>query len=149
MSRNLGRSYCCENIVRLEDMRGKPIEFRRYSKYAPHIGCRWQCPTCNTVYFAWWVEDRNFSTFMIDLSYYESFNDERDTDWEACAKFLGLPQDTHVSEVSKQWWLRCPDEEPFRVDPDKTTPRHLCLDNAEEVQEVLGDHRADFPRKKD
>jgi len=30
MSRNLCQSSCCDNVLRISDLRGKPIEFRRY-----------------------------------------------------------------------------------------------------------------------
>lgn len=106
MSRNLCQSSCCENTVRLSDLRGKPIEFRRYHNSPPVIGTRWDCPSCNTAYFAWWREgkwyhdSRSFGNFVIDLSYYESFNDEP-----------GLPE-------------------------YMDNPAHLCVDNAEDVQDV-------------
>lgn len=148
MSRNLCKSYCCENIVRLSDLRGKPIEFRRYASYAPHIGTRWDCPTCGTAYFAWWrdMENNGADTyFVIDLSYYESFNDEHDYDYEKARKFLGLPEGTDISEVCKQWWLRCPGEDMFIKPPSEA--RNLCTDNAEDVQKLWGDWRDDFPRK--
>lgn len=148
MSRNLGRSYCCENFVRLEDMRGRPIEFRRYTKYSPHIGCRWDCPTCGTVYFAWWRDsiDANGVSFVIDLSYYESFNDEHDLDYAKMAKFLGLPEDTAPGEICKQWWLRCPGEEGLFKGPEHA--RHVCTDNAEDAQDISwGSYREDYPLK--
>ena len=98
MSRNLCRSTCCNNTVRLSDLRGKPIEFRRFSTEPPKIGTRWDCPTCGTAYFAiWWDLARGF---VIDLSYYESFNDEPG----------------ELSEIEN--------------------PRHLCLDDAEDIQEI-------------
>lgn len=81
MSRNLCVSKCCENIVTLSDIRGKPIEFRRYAK-AINIGTKWACPTCETNYFVIWRDQSwdplNFQmgNFVLDLSYYESFNDE-------------------------------------------------------------------------
>lgn len=108
MSRNLCQSSCCGYVLRLSDLRGKPIEFRRYYKSPPVIGTRWDCPTCKTVYFAWWREGqwyhstREFGNFVIDLSYYESFNDEPGV------------------------------EEEFE------NPRYLCLDNAEDVQDIWG-----------
>jgi hypothetical protein len=108
MSRNLCQSSCCGNILRLSDLRGKPIEFRRYYKSPPVIGTKWDCPTCKTAYFAWWRDAQwqysttNFTNFVIDLSYYESFNDEP-----------GYPEDME-------------------------NPRHLCLDNAEDVQDIWG-----------
>lgn len=110
MSRNLCTSSCCGNTVRLSDLRGRAIEFRRYHTEPPHIGTRWDCPTCKTAYFAIW-RDAEYSWnpgdrmrlsrgFVIDLSYYESFNDE--------------PGDT------------------LEMD----NPRHLCVDDAEDIQDV-------------
>ena len=83
MSRNLCTSSCCGNIVRLSDLRGKPIEFRKMKADPPNIGTRWDCPTYKTAYFVFW-RDAKFddlwgrwsSGFVLDLSYYESFNDE-------------------------------------------------------------------------
>ncbi|MEG4149477.1 hypothetical protein [Microcoleus sp. Pol12B5] len=112
MSRNLCRSTCCDNIVRLSDLRGKPIEFRRVHTDPPNIGTRWNCPTCGTAYFAIWRDAKwhfNGSKmalargFVIDLSYYESFNDEPG----------------ELSELEN--------------------PRHLCLDEAEDIQEIWGE----------
>lgn len=54
MASNLARSGCCGNVVRLADLRGRPIEFRRSGPYAPQIGTRWDCPACDTAYFAFW-----------------------------------------------------------------------------------------------
>ena len=81
MSRNLCASGCCGVTCNLSDLRGKPIEFRRYYKEAPHIGTKWTCPVCGADYFAIWHRDDQYdgpssSRFTIDLSYYESFNDE-------------------------------------------------------------------------
>jgi hypothetical protein len=112
MSRNLCRSSCCENIVRLSDLRGKPIEFRQYgSSDPPVIGTRWDCPTCATIYFAWWRDAKwserlgDYSSgFVIDLSYYATFNDEPDYDGK------------------------------FDIDKDK--PACLCEDDAENQQWV-------------
>lgn len=108
MSRNLCKSSCCDNIVRLSDLRGKPIEFRRYGDSPPVIGTRWDCPTCATVYFAWWrcaewkEYKKDFGDFVIDLSYYATFNDEPDYD--------------------------------NTIDLDN--PRYLCIDDAEDRQDV-------------
>ena len=104
MSRNLGQSSCCNTVARLSDMRGKPVEFRRYNNGMVHIGVKWACPECGTLYFLSW-HDRTYqaergryvSRFALDLSYYESFNDEPG--------------------------------EPGEV-------RHLCLDDATDIQEV-------------
>lgn len=87
MARNLCTSQCCNTIVRLSDLRDKPIEFRRYPGDVVHIGTRWVCPECGTVYFAFWRDRSEYSImgvwtpkFVIDLSYYESFNDEHGDD---------------------------------------------------------------------
>lgn len=106
MSRNLHTSSCCGNIVRLEDLRGKPLEFRRYAREPVVIGTKWVCPSCNNAYFAWWRDAQVghggvvLKGFSIDLSYYDTFEDE-------------------------------PAREPV------AQPKHLCLDNAEDIQKVL------------
>lgn len=110
MSRNLCTSSCCNNIVRLGDLRGKPIEFRRYGDSPPVLGTRWDCPTCGTAYFAWWNEapwykdKMEYGNFVIDLSYYATFNDEPDYEGE--------------------------------MDLTKDKPEYLCEDNAEDRQDV-------------
>ena len=112
MSRNLCRSSCCGYTLRLEDLRGKPIEFRRYSNSPPVLGTKWTCQNCGTMYFAIW-RNAIWGTypyndwvrgFVIDLSYYESYNDEHDYE---DGKIVGID-----------------------------SPRHLCLDNAEDRQTV-------------
>lgn len=52
MSTNLATSRCpeCKYHVRLADVRGKPLETRRYRHYAPQFGVRFDCP-CGQVYF--------------------------------------------------------------------------------------------------
>ena len=106
MSRNLCQSTCCENTVRLSDLRGKPIEFRQYFNSPPVIGTRWDCPSCEVAYFAIWRdaqwswETKRYGNFVIDLSYYESYNDEH-----------GSPEE---------------------ID----NPSYLCEDNAEEWQDI-------------
>jgi len=161
MSRNLCSSFCVEcghGPVRLSDLRGKPIEFRRYYSSAPELGCRWDCPNCGTAYFAIWRINEEFwsreslangqwkdpvyrlpdgsthpnteagrfaientfsfggvqqttatntGCFTIDLSYYETYNDEPIYDDEGS-------KDAIRSGIE--------------------APRHLCTDNAEDVQ---------------
>lgn len=102
MSRNLLSSSCCGNTVRLADLRGQPIEFRRYGIEPVAIGTKWVCPSCRTAYFAIWQGGYDEQPkFAIDLSYYDSFNDE--------------PAVEPVDEAL-----------------------HLCLNNADDNQNVLG-----------
>lgn len=150
MSRNLCKSSCphCGYLVRLSDLRGKPVEFRRYSQYAPVLGVRFDCP-CGQIYFAAWEHKdvswsheqlqngqwnkptfdfeihgkavsvpnydqgryafktgsgsvENMGYFTIDLSYYETYDDE-----------MGMPL------------------------KDREEPAHLCKDNAEDAQCIL------------
>ena len=121
MSRNLCRSTCCGNTVRLSDLRGKPIEFRRYAKEPPNIGTRWDCPDCGTAYFViWrdgvWGDPPGWKRgFVLDLSYYESFDDEHGR----CAV-----EDYH------SWGHNSPCVYDFE------SPAYLCIDDAEDQQEV-------------
>lgn len=109
MSRNLCTSSCCGNTVRLSDLRGKPIEFRRYHDAPPAIGTKWTCPDCGTVYFVIW-RDAQWSIeygdwvrgFVLDLSYYESFNDEHRYD-----------DDGNVVGLDEPWYL-CQDNAEIR-----------------------------------
>jgi len=101
MARNLCKSKCCNTVVRLSDLRGKPIEFRRFRHEPSVIGTKWLCPECHTAYFVIWRDAiYGYRGFVLDLSYYESFNDEP-----------GSPEEMN-------------------------NPRHLCFDDATEVQEV-------------
>lgn len=111
-------------MVKLEDLRGKPIEFRQYgSKNPPAIGTKWICPTCQTVYFAWWNDAKwqsshmEYSKFVIDLSYYATFNDEPD--------YEGT------------------------FDYEHDTPAALCTDNADDWQDVWGDFDDDLEQDSD
>lgn len=93
MSRNLCTDTCveCNNYTfGIADMVGKPIEFRQYSFYNPNLGCRLDCPECGRAYFAWvYFYDPTGAghhppdypgSYRIDLSFYESYNDEPDDD---------------------------------------------------------------------
>lgn len=63
MSREMTTSSCCSYTVTLSDLRGKPVEFRKYRQYRPVIGVRWDCPECGTSYFASYKErDSYWST---------------------------------------------------------------------------------------
>lgn len=109
MARDLFTSSCCGNIVRLADLRGQPIEFRRYCSEPVAIGTKWVCPSCKTAYFAWWNDavwrggyDEPTPKFAINLCYYATFSRDK----------------------------------PRRKELD-SEPKHLCLDNAEDNQKVL------------
>lgn len=156
MSRNLCSSFCtqCGYHVRLSDLRGKPIEFRRYRPYCPTIGCRFDC-ACGTSYFAmyrhhekYWGDPRyafeetlncgpgvelpntlkgkfvlkynNYEgeekleetgCYTVDLSYYESYNDEPVYD----------------------------EAERAAIKSGEKPPWHLCMDDAEEHEWVWGE----------
>lgn len=131
-------------------MRGKPIEFRRYGKEPPHIGTRWDCPECQTAYFVIW-RDAIWSSygsgycrgFVLDLSYYESFNDEHAYDDVRMAIDVNMtPHKTVISsgvvvyknylEILETWALTNPDK-PMPVSQDIA---YLCLDDAEDSQDV-------------
>lgn len=150
MSRNLCTSSCCGNTVRLSDLRGKPIEFRQYSNEPPHIGTRWDCPTCLTAYFVIWRDglgdssSRGYSRrFVLDLSYYESYNDEHTYDDVRMASEVGMTPHKTVTpsgvvvyknylEILETWQKQNPDK-PMPVSQDAA---YLCLDNAEDTQDV-------------
>jgi hypothetical protein len=158
MARNLCTSMCpkCEYTLRLSDIRGKPVEFRRYGVYAPVIGVRFDCQ-CGEVYFVSWKEQhsfwskealdngswkepefefreqrfknleqgkfvfeepdfrnpskmvaRNTGVFTLDLSHYETFNDE--------------PMEDGFEKTA--------------IQQGKQKPWHLCTDDAEDTQWV-------------
>lgn len=163
MSRNLCSSYCrsCGRLVTLNDLRGKPAEFRKYGPYAPVMGFRYDCP-CGKVYFATFTHKHEFwspeslasggwnspeltvmgrtfpnkeagrfvhmarhidgsetpvnsGCFVIDLSYYESYNDE---EWDEATQQEVLRGDRKPGYLCEgdasehQWvWGRPPTEE--------------------------------------
>lgn len=95
MSRNLSSDRCVRcghGPVTLADIAGKPVELRGYGKYVPTIGVRWDCPECQTAYFAAYrtrgdcigcsiagVYPPDYpGTWEIDLSYWVTYNDEAD-----------------------------------------------------------------------
>lgn len=92
MSRNLGTDCCVEcghGPVTLEDLVGQPVELRTSGPYVPKIGTRWDCPSCETAYFACYrtrgdcvgcsvtgLYKDHPGTWEIDLSYWATYNDE-------------------------------------------------------------------------
>lgn len=74
MSSNLCQDDCakCGRVVTLGDLRGLAIEFRQTGKYAPSLGCKFICPDCGTVYFAWVRTDYQFWSDPFD-----AFEDEK------------------------------------------------------------------------
>lgn len=108
MSRNLCTSQCCGRILRLSDLRGKPVEFRQYGSYSPQMGVRWDCPLCGEAYFAY-IHQREKS-FVIDLSYWTTYNDEPCYDPEITKQILSGERD----------------------------PGWICKHDAEELQELWG-----------
>ncbi len=83
MSRNLLSTSCVEcnaDRVTRSKLIGAPLEFRKYYNEPPVPGVPWTCSACNTKYFV--ILSFNHSGFdELDLSYYESFNDEPDREW--------------------------------------------------------------------
>lgn len=79
------------------DLSGRPIEFRSYGPYVPVIGARWDCPKCGSAYFAAYRTRGNcigcsiagvylpdfHGTWEIDLSWWSSYDDERDDEEDA------------------------------------------------------------------
>lgn len=146
MSRNLTSSSCCGHIVRLADLRGKPIEFRRYGQYAPEIGTRWDCPTCKTPYFAIWRQGDEYwsEEALVDGQYkadFLRFGDQSFPNTEKGKFVIERPNGRaenagyFVIDLSHYWAYN--DE--FAPEPADGKPEYLCEDNAEEVQWVWGD----------
>ena len=137
MSRNLATSSCCGNTVRLSDLRGKPIEFRRYGPYVPDIGTRWDCPTCNTAYFVIWRTRDKFwhkpEDAFADLDLFGNPNREK-------GKFVHqytfqneiVTEDTGCFTLDLSYY-ESHNDEPGTLGAEGK-PRHLCEDNAEDVE---------------
>lgn len=82
----------------LHDLAGKAVELRAIGKYVPVIGVRFDCPRCQTAYFAHYrtrgdcadcYHETNEQSWEIDLSYWASYNDEPDYE---DMKGLGRPR---------------------------------------------------------
>lgn len=110
MARNLCTSYCCHTHVTLADLVGKPIEFRAVGGDPPVLGTRWDCPECGTAYFAFWRNaewSHHYNDwgpgYVIDLSYYESYNDEHRYDGEGNVTGLDSPWCVVTNDDKWQW----------------------------------------------
>lgn len=138
MSRNLLSIDCvdCEPGGRgpgyfdIENLIGKPLEFRQYGDEAPVPGVPWTCTRCKTKYFV--IIEHYYDSYTdsyqtrFDLSYYESFNDEHNDDKESIAHWcdgsgLIINDDGHVRP------LNYIDRESARATADKLMDKY---DNA-------------------
>lgn len=153
MSRNLCTSKCCDNIVRLSDLRGKPIEFRQYYQYAPEIGCRWDCPTCKTAYFAIWRHNDSYwglNSNIIDRE--EAIQFALTGEFHAPNGQIIKSENAGKYLIKREWQGKVQYEETgtFTIDlsfyesyndepgnkDEMQSPRHLCTDDAIETQVV-------------
>lgn len=144
MSRIMPTSTCpeCGYVFRLEDLRGKPIEFRRYSRFAPHIGCKVTC-RCGIDYFVSWRRDWKYwsDQAVLDGSFdeetYEGFpNAEKG---KFARKVLRPFSGEEVVEHLGYFTLSLSYYGSFNDEPGGSSedPWHLCTDNAEDSQWVL------------
>ncbi len=88
MSRSFGTSTCimCGNhTFDLGDLRGKPIEFRKYYDEPPVIGAGCDCPICGQKYFVQFKPAEyslappaygKWGKASLDLSFYNTFDDK-------------------------------------------------------------------------
>ena len=88
MSRNLCKDQCCGVKIKLADLVGKPLEFRKYYDYAPTPGVKWQCPECKRFFFVqirtghdyWGVDQEHRGRFDKDVLDYpngQSFKNDQ------------------------------------------------------------------------
>jgi hypothetical protein len=80
MSRNLCKDKCCGIRIKLADLVGQPLEFRKYADYHPVPGVKWICPKCKRAYFVhirthyrYWGED-NLQNFDQEMLHYPGQN---------------------------------------------------------------------------
>lgn len=158
MSRNLASSVCpkCGYTLRLSDVRGKPVEFRRYGRYAPVIGVRFDCG-CGEVYFVSWREQHSFwSRESLDNGQWKEpvyefrgmeFQNLQQgkfafetPDFRDRSKLVAHNTGVFTLDLSH---YETYDDEPMEDGPEKTAihrseqhPWHLCTDNAEDTQWV-------------
>ena len=145
MSRNLGTSKCpnCGYKFTIDDLRGKPIEFRRYSKFTPKMGCRLDCK-CGEVYFSYlhyehtyWSREALLSGDWENKEKYPEFAGKF-----AAEGFMG-PYNTGCFTIDLSYYDSYNDE---KGDGDMENPWHLCEDKAEDVEWVWDkgtDHDSD------
>lgn len=160
MSRNLCTSSCpnCGYTLSLSDLRGKPVEFRRYGPYAPEIGCRFDC-SCGEVYFAIWRRKDNYwerETLLsgawknptltlpdgrtIPNPEAGRFAVERPIPWD---KDSVWPEETGTFTIDLSYYETYDDEKSYslheqEVRDGKKPPAHLCVDDAKDVQVIWG-----------
>lgn len=108
MSRNLLATRCadCDKAsITIQNLIGKKLEFRQYYEEVACPGVPWTCPNCHTKYFVmierYYSEYEHIWKLRLDLSYYESYNDEHDSVLEnyTCAdrnKFEEFCVDKHT-----------------------------------------------------
>lgn len=151
MSRNLTTSFCvhCGKQVRLEHIRGQPLEIRRYSVGAPSFGTKWTCD-CGIVYF---VIIRTNDTHWGEELIGQADNDViryagRTWPNEHKGKFYtesndGRRFETGTFTLDLPYWHTFNDERTSPQEEDRieqfNDPWHLCKDNAEDVELVWGD----------
>jgi len=154
MSRNLTTSSCpeCGYTVRLSDLRGKPIEFRRYSIYAPQIGCRFDC-SCGAVYFVMWHAKDNFwgVQSINDGSWKDPVSRHNGQEFpnKEAGRFAveregwkGKPEvhQTGYYVIDLSYWTTFNDEQEsadlvrMSIEAGNVPPAHLCLDDALDTQ---------------
>lgn len=148
MTTNLMTDKCCGIQVKLEDLVGKPIEFRRCGRYAPQIGTRWDCPKCGTAYFVLWTHRPQFWGYE---GRRQALNDNirlpsgkvipnRHKGRFIVEGEFGTPIETGVFELDLSYYESfrdepVPDEEEKEaIRKGEKDPWHLCTGGAEDVQ---------------
>lgn len=116
-------SSCCNNIVKLSDLVGKPTEFRQYKNYAPTIGVKWICPSCNTEFFAKWKQIDKFWDNVDDANQLQLLSNNGETYLnQYCGKYVtkenGKNKDTgafsillELYDVLGEYSKKCESEE--------------------------------------
>jgi hypothetical protein len=133
----------------LSDIRGKPIEFRQYGKYAPQLGCRFDCH-CGEVYFAIWraqeqfwgrkaLSDGSWKKPTLDINGYEFDNNEHG---KFAIEHASHTEETGVFTIDLSHYAAYNDEKcgnsflEEQILNGEKDPRHLCVDNALDTQLV-------------
>lgn len=133
MSRNLATSKCvkCFHKFTLSDLRGKPIEFRRYGPYPPEMGCRVDCP-CGAVYFAFIRMDYKFwPKECLDSGEWKDGSRDKSVDGRFARETHYGAENTGCFTIDLSHYDSFNDEE---GDGDMDNPAHLCLDNADDAE---------------
>ena len=145
MSRNLCKDQCCGRKIKLADLMGKPLEFRKYHDYRPMPGVKWQCPVCKRVYFIslhtgheYWGESLKHQFENDYIEYYNGYRQPNNDKGKYAKRiqFMGKEQVTELGwyEFDMSFYETYNDEGEGK---DTDQPAYLCQEDDERTRKYL------------